>query len=270
MKRLTILLSTLIFISLSESAQTLGTASILNNLFQRNVKSVAELFDRFNGIESHPDIKPDTMSRRNNIFALVNQEIDTNGLSRKDFNNFIYSFANDVVKWGGQLSTSSENTWAEVRCDFEFDRKTLRLTLLLKQEYKPNGNRRWAISGVKGLREGGFYNDDTSSISPADHEIGFITFDDYFNHNRALSAGMRSSTCQIDELSMFLGLLRSEQFKFINTISLKYHVLDIPGYIFTIAQSSRNSDLGGWTITMVKPAGEFDKLDFINNLFGLN
>ncbi|WP_280121800.1 hypothetical protein [Duncaniella muricolitica] len=270
MKRLTILLSAWILIFLHGSAQTPGTTTILNNLFQRNVKTVAELFDRFNGIESHPDIKPDSMSRRNNIFALVSQDINTNGLSRTDFDCFIYNFANDVVKWGGQLNTSSENTWAEAICDFGFNRKAFRLTLLLKQEYNTNGNRRWAITGVKGLREGGFYNNNTSAISPVDHEIGFITFDDYINHNRATSAELRSSTCQIDELSMFLGLIRSEQFKFINTISVKYHVLDIPGYIFTIAQSTRSSEMGGWTITMLEPAGEFDKLDFINHLFGLN
>ncbi len=40
--------------------------------FARNVKSIDELINRFNGTESHPDIAQDSLSRRNNILALFN------------------------------------------------------------------------------------------------------------------------------------------------------------------------------------------------------
>ena len=45
----------------------------LNFLFARNVKSIDELINRFNGTESHPDIAQDSLSRRNNILALFNR-----------------------------------------------------------------------------------------------------------------------------------------------------------------------------------------------------
>ncbi len=242
---------------------------VLDHLFKRNVKTLSELMRRFNGTESHPDIKQDSMSRVNNIYLLVSQDIDHRGMTDEEYMHFVYNFANDVVKWGGNLSTSNGNMWAETKCDFKFNGKTIRLTLILKQETKPNGDLRWGISGVKGLKEGGIYNDKPYSISPVDHEIGFVTFDDYFNSNRQYSAGLRSSTHAIDELSMFLGLLRCDQFKFMDTIEVQYHFLDIPGYIISVSASKRASDLGGWTISALEPAGEFDKLDFLNKLFGL-
>lgn len=267
-KFILVILSTF-FLALRGWGQGKTPDKVLNHLFTRNVKTLSELIRRFNGIESHPDIKGDSMSRANNIYALVSQDIDHRGLSDEEYMRFVYTFADDVIKWGGELNGTTGNMWAETKCDFKLNGKPLRLTIILKQETKPNGDIRWCIAGVKGLQEGGVYDDKTYSISPVDHEINFITFDDYFNHNRKISAGLRSSTHAIDELSMFLGLLHCEQFKFINTAETKFHFLDIPGYIISVASSKRSSDMGGWAISTIEPAGEFDKLDFLNKLFGL-
>ncbi len=254
---------------LSAHSQILASKGTLDFLFARNVKSVNEFVNRFNGIESHPDIPDDALSRRNNILALINPEIDTGGLKKDKFKNLVITFADDAAAWNGRLDIGSENFFAELPCNFRYGSKPFGATLLLRRENSDKGNPRWAIAGVKGLREAGFYSDLFVGISPVDHEMEFVGLDDLFNINRNLVSSMKSQYRPVDELSMFLGLAQNPNFKFINSRKLRLHFLDVPGYIFSVCQSDNKEDLGSWMIDRIGIASDFDKLGYINNLFGL-
>ena len=181
---------------------------------------------------------------------------------------YVTVFAEKSSDWGGRLSLLSDNVWAEVNCTFAIDKKNLPLSILLKQEKKANGQIRWAIVGVSGLTEAGILEDRYITISPADHELNFMSFEDLFNSNASLTPGLRSASKDIDQLSMFFGLSYTGKLKFKSVEKLRYHFLDIPGYIFTVEASNRPEDVGGWRIADIMMAGEFDKMDYINSLYG--
>lgn len=249
-------------------SQTVSNGT-LDYLFERNVKSIDEFINRFNGTEANPDIPNDSLSRRNNILALFNPDMDTNGRNKEDFRKFVFDFADKSVAWQGKINIASENTFMELPCDFSVNRKQFRATLLLKRENDNKGNSRWAIVGIRGLLEAGLYSTKFTGISPVDHEMEFVGLSDLFNLNKRLVPAMTSQYRNIDELSLFLGLIQSPDFKFIGSRDLKVHILDIPGYILSLSKSSKDYDMGSWFINRLDTAGELNKLEYINKLFGI-
>lgn len=253
----------------SAYGQVMTSNNTLNYLFARNVKSVEELINRFNGTESHPDIPADSLSRRNNILALFNPDLKVKELKKDELERFVVEFATAVEKWGGHLDIGDENVYVEVPCSFKTGKRPFKATLLLRRENTEKGSSRWAIAGVKGLRNAGFYSGKFSGISSVDHEMDFVGFEDLFNINRKNIQRVVSRSRNIDELSLFLGLSQSPDFEFVSSDKLRVHFLSVPGYVFSIAQSDKEEDMGSWMIDRLDTAGEFDKLDYINQLFGL-
>lgn len=253
----------------SSYGQVVTSKNSLNFLFARNVKSIDELINRFNGTESHPDIAPDSLSRRNNILSLFNPDIDTGELTKDEFKHIVIEFVTDVENWPGRLDIASDNIFVEVPCDFKFADRPFEATLLLRRETTQRGSSRWAIAGVKGLRKAGFYSSRFTGISPVDHEMEFVGFADLFNTNKKLIPNVMSNNRGTDELSLFLGLSQSHDFKFVAVHRLRIHFLDVPGYVFSISQSLKESDMGAWMIDHIDRAGDFNKLEYINQLFGL-
>jgi len=250
-------------------SQIVNSKNTLDFLFERNVKSIDEFCSRFNGFESHPDIPDDSLNRQNNILALFNPDIDTQGRTKEEFRNLITDFITEVINRQERINIDSENVFIEILCDFKYESNTFHATLLLRREKSEKGNPRWAIAGVKGLQSAGFYADRFAGISPVDHEMEFVGFSDLFNINKKLIASVKTQYRNIDELSMFIGLAQSRDFKFISSNKLRVHFLDIPGYVFSISQSNKKQDLGSWMIDRIDKAGDFNKLEYINALFGL-
>ena len=249
--------------------QVVTSKNTLNFLFARNVKSVDELISRFNGAETHPDIPMDSLSRRDNILALFSPDIDTNGLKKDEFERVVYEFAADAEKWPGKLDIASENVFVQEPCRFKFADRPFDATLLLRRENTERGSSRWAIAGVKGLRKSGFYSDRFSGISPVDHELEFVGLSEQFNNNKKQIPNIISHSRNIDELSLLLGLAQSRDFKLVGCRNISVHFLDVPGYVFSIRQSLKEDDLGSWMIVYLEKAGDFNKLEYINRLFGL-
>lgn len=251
-------------------AQIINAKDELNFLYARNIKSMDEFMARFNGEEFHPDVPDNENKHRNTILSLINRDMNRKGLSEDDFLDMINAFADSASTWNGKLFIDSTDLWTEVKCRFMYQHRAVTVTFILRKETNGSGQERWGISGVRGLKESKIYSDKLINISPADHEIGFMTFDDYFNHNNSKAAGFRTSDRYIDEFSLLVGLLMSEKIKFDSVTSIKYHFLDLPGFIFTVTNSTSADDMGGWQITDIIPAGSFNKLEFINLLFGHN
>ena len=266
MKQIFILLSFLFLSFNLAEAQVTVSKNSLDHAFARNVKSLDEFIARFNGDEFHPDVPDGSLKRITNILSLIDPAIKAPG--KTPAKEYVTVFAEKSSDWGGRLSLLSDNVWADVNCTFAIDKKNLPLSILLKQEKKANGQIRWAIVGVSGLTEAGILEDRYITISPADHELNFMSFGDLFNSNASLTPGLRSASKDIDQLSMFFGLSYTGKLKFKSVEKLRYHFLDIPGYIFTVEASNRPEDVGGWRIADIMMAGEFDKMDYINSLYG--
>lgn len=252
------------------TAQTVVGKSDLNFRFASDVKSLEEFIARFNGDESHPDLQSDSCSRIANICALFDYDALHATFKPEEANLIITDFIEHVISWDKQLSIDDNMVWAQLPCNFTLKSHPFKATLLLQRHTSASGDRKWAIVGVKGLKESHFYNDNNSIISAVDHEIGFMTLDDLFNENTELTPSLRGPDSSIDELSMLIGMALSGNLKLKSTGSVTYHFVSVPGYVFSVREVYNDKyPVSGWLINDLKQAGEFDKLEYINSIFGI-
>ena len=244
--------------------------SSLDAEFLASVKSVNEFMARFNGDERKPSVVNEGDSRRNNILALFDFKIDFAGTSEDEYMAMVEDFIHQVDNWHGRLRLVDADAWAELPCQFAFNKKNLTLTLVMHMESMSEEEKRWTIAGVRGLREAGLYGEGHSVISPVEHETHFMGLNDLFNLNKSLLPSLRPQSREIDELSMFLGLAMCGALQFRSTGELKVHFIDVPGYIFTIEEIGRQGNNSGWLITHLAKADVEQKEQFTLHLFGFN
>ncbi len=265
MKRVTLLIRTVVAVSVIFGALHLNAASPLDRDFNDQVKSVAEMLARFNGIEA----KPGVVGRHDNVLALFDFDMEQR-IPRDSLEELVGDFVNTVEQWNGELRLSDACAWAEATCVFAFNKEKFTLSLILQQETFGEEQHRWAVVGVRGLREAGFYNETRVTISPVDHELHFMSFNDLMNNDYHLAAAMRAINRDIDELSFFLALLHSGTLKFDRVNHLKFHFADVPDFVFTIEEITRPGNNSGWLITSLTRVSAREKQHYINRLYGYN
>lgn len=240
---------------------------ILNKDFAAQVKSIDEFIQRFNGEESHPEVKAD--NRMLNLIALSDYKMDHEELSDSLFKNKILEFVQTVETSNTKIKLTDSNIYAEVEIIVTLSGKTASLFLLLQSQTYNTDRVRWAIVGVRGLEEVGVI--DTKhfyGISPVEHETHFMSIGDIFAHNAPEIMGYRGKDTKIDELSVFmtmamLGIVRISSVK-----NLTMHCLDVPNYVFTINEEGRNGQNSGWLISSITRINENKKTEYLSKLLG--
>lgn len=263
MKRVSLSLSAAIVLSIAFISLHMNAASPLDRDFNNQVKSVAEMLARFNGIEA----KPGVVGRRANLLALFDYDMEKR-IPGDSLKVLVDDFVSTVEEWHGELRLSDACAWAEATCIFTFNKAEVTLSLILQQETFDEDRRRWAVAGVRGLSKAGFYDETRVTISPVDHELHFMSFNDLMNHDHRLASAMRAISRDIDELSFFLALVQSGTLKFNRVDDLKFHFTDVPNYVFTIEDISRPGNNSGWLITSLIRVTEREKQHYINQLYG--
>lgn len=239
---------------------------ILDRDFAAQVKSVNEFIARFNGDETKPEFKSDSV-RRNNLLSLFDFKMPHGGLDDNDFKKLLSDFVTEVAGWNTGLSISSCGTVAEAVCLFKFEGKEKEITLLLQREQTTKGNQRWALTGVKGMESLGLFNEKRITISPVDHETHFISLQDLFQSNHRLIPSMRSKNIEVDQMSFLFGLSVAKKIDFVNIKNLRFHFLDIPNFIIVIEEIGRKGTNSGWLIRHLERADNEIKKQYLNELF---
>lgn len=234
--------------------------------YECQVKCIDEFMGRFNGNESKPDLFVDSLNRRDNILALFDTTMSYGGLSEAEFQSQVLRFVDTVLLWTGRLSITDSGVLAEAKCAVSYHNHNGYVTLFLKREKLESGNLRWAIKGVNGLYALGAYNDKTVVISPVDHELNFISLDDFFQVNQQITPSLRSTDTSIDELSMFFGLTVAGAIDFKMVEAVKMHFFDVPGYVFTVDNIVRQGTNSGWLITQLKEMPDSLKSEYTHKL----
>lgn len=237
--------------------------------FAAQVKSIDEFMARFNGVETNPEVKTDSL-RRDNILALFDYDMPHNGLDDEAFRSLLTRFARTSINSGCKLSLDGHETYAEADCIVKYIGKEQHITLIMVREQTDKGTLRWAIAGLKGLEQMGLYDEKRMTISPVDHELHFMSLQDFFQENRDIVPSMRSVNKDIDELSMFFGLCLAKaiEFEFVN--DLKFHFTAVPGFVFTVEEKGRRGINSGWLITRLLEMHSGDeKESYVKHLFGL-
>lgn len=250
-------------------AQTVLPDPTLEKDFAAQVKSVDEFMARFNGTESKPGVRTDSLSRRDNILSLFDFNIKREGMSFDEFKTKLTDFSNAVCSWNSRLELKDARAWAEVSCTASSNKKTYQITLIMHKESINKEKSRWGIAGVKGLKKAGLYNEKLATISPVDHEVHFMSLTDFYQANKQLAPSLRSKDKKIDEFSMFTGMVIAGGMKFVSVDEVKFHFLEVPGYAFVVEEIGRKGNNCGWLITNFHKLGDKEKEEYINNLFGI-
>jgi len=264
-----VLFACLILAVQSVCAQTMLPDPTLAKDFAAQVKSVDEFMARFNGAETKPDVRTDSLSRRDNILSLFDFSIKHEGVPFDEFKAQLTDFANTVCSWQSKLELKDSPAWAEVACSMAYNKKTYKITLLMQKESIDGSKSRWGIAGVKGLKKAGVYNDKLATISPVDHEVHFMSLIDFFQANKQLAPALRSKKKGIDEFSLFTGMMLAGGLKFVSVDDVKFHFLAVPNYVFTVEEIGRQGTNSGWLITRFQKLNDKEKEEYINNLLGI-
>lgn len=241
----------------------------LSSDFRAEVKSLEEFMSRFNGTESKPGIKDDENSRRNNLINLFNFQMDKGNTNRELVTNRVNEFVDSILINNIKIRLTNAGLWAECVCRMKYQGKEKNLTLIFQNEEYKKERYRWAIVGVRGLKELSLYNSEKYyAISPVEHEVHFIGLDNYLNANPTHAFGYRGLGCKIDPLSVFLTLIRTNKISFELVEKQTFYYFDIPGYIITIDEYSRRGTNSGWLISSFDKVSHEEKVNRLNKLIG--
>lgn len=246
--------------------------------FAAQVKSVDEFIARFNGDESKPGIKADSVrtvvektstQRSDNIISLFDFKMSHEGLDDNMFKKRILDFTRTAVSWDRKLSLQALGTIAEASCLIKYGGKQYTITIFLKRDSTERGNNKWGMAGVRGLEKLGLFNSKRVTISPVDHETHFMSLQDFFQSNRNLVPSLRANDKEIEQMSFLFGLCVAKAINFICVDRLKFHFMDMPLYNFVVEEKGREGTNSGWLITkIIDTPNDNEKKKYYIELFG--
>lgn len=262
-----VLLPTVLFFNFSSSqAQIILKDTYLDIFASTYVKSIDEFMHRFNGDELHPDLDTTRVEnvRLNSILTLF--DLQQFQVRDSTVTKQLISFADTVCKKDICLAFES-GLYAEANCTFLFNQKEVPISLVFVYESVQEDIYRWALTGVNGLVKNHILDTvRTGYINPTQHGVRFTE----------LSAACTDLTKyvsvhkDVDQMSYFLGVLESKQIKYIDCHKVRFHFLQVPGYIFTVEEINRLSNNAGFLISSLKKTERSDKLEYINQLLGIS
>ena len=174
-------------------------------------------------------------------------------------------FCEKVQRGGYRLEMSTEGLYAEAQCLFTKGKSEYDVSVILRYEEVMKGYYRWAIVGAHGLDvEKLLDTTRTGYINPVQHELHFGDLNRAFPHAERFMSRDR----HVDQLSFLLGMTTSGVLKFEGCQHVRYHVVAIPGYIFTVGLQARNDVNSGWLIENLYSVDHQQKIDYVSHLLG--
>lgn len=239
----------------------------LDKDFAAQVKSIEEFIQRFNGVESHPELKGG--DRIVNILALFDNKMNREGLPDSAFKKKVMDFVQQVNASGSKIKLTDDAFYAEAEITANISGKSLSLSIILQSQTYNKDRIRWAIVGVRGLAKAGIIDTEHFyGISPVDHETHFMSIGDIFTHNAPEIIGYRGKDTKIDELSVLLTMTKLGKVRIVCVNQLTMHCLEIPNYVFTINEEGRSGGNSGWLISNVTKINENKKKEYLTKLIG--
>lgn len=240
----------------------------LDKDFAAQVKSIDEFIQRFNGEETHPELKDG--NRTLNLVALFDYKMNHEGLPDSTFKKKVMNFVKHVEESGAKIKLTDDEFFAEADIAANILGKSTSIALILQSQTYNKDRVRWAIVGVRGLTEAGIIDaEHFYGISPVEHETHFMSINDIFAHNAPEIWGYRGKDTKIDELSVFLTIAKMGKVRINSVNKLTMHCLEIPNYVFTINEEGRRGRNSGWLISGVTKIKENKKKEYLTKLFGL-
>ena len=266
MKKVCLIIWIAINTAVDMSAQSFPDMTLSKN-FSAQVKSIDEFIQRFNGEETHPDIK--NGNRTLNLIALFDYRMNHGEMPDSAFKKKIMDFVQHTEECGAKINLTDDDLFAEADITANILGKSASISLILQSQTYNKDRVRWAIVGIRGLTEIGIIDaEHLYGISPVEHETHFMSIGDIFAHNASDIWGYRGKDTKIDELSVFFTIANMREISIKSVDKLTMHCLEIPGYVFTINEEGRSGKNSGWLISTVTKINENDKKEYVTKLIG--
>lgn len=246
-------------------AQIIVNDTFLDKYAATYVKSVEELIRRFNMEELHPDLdttRNDNLRLRSilTLFDLDKFQVKDSAVVRQ-----LVAFADTVCHKDMRLDLDGAGLYAEACCSFLYKQDEVPINLVFVFEPIRDDVYRWALVGANGLIENKILDNSRDGyINPTQHEVRYTELSAACKDlTRFLSANKT-----IDQLSYMLGMLRSEQFVFGACNKVRFHFLQVPGYVFIVDEVNRLSNNSGYLINTLLETDGPGKQKYILQLIG--
>lgn len=236
-------------------------------MYGYRIKGISEFMARFNGEEHTNLVDPNAPDfDRMHLFHVIDANIEPfSGDIRED----IKQFTDSIIQNDIQLSFSSTAWIAEAQAEITYKAKSYPVTLYLQTEEFEQEMYKWAIVGVNGVYEHLLNGTAAGAISPTENEVEFIELESIFQYDIKNIAGYRASYIDLDPLTAFFALAEAGVIKWNGVDKVRYHFLEVPGFIFTVDYFFRDGSNAGWLISGIKPATLTDKQEYYSKMRGL-
>jgi hypothetical protein len=251
-------------------AQQIESHSTREINFVFEVKQIDEFFERFNNIEtslfsSYLNLKYPGFSR--DRYAMLTTLFDKQ--DRTEADNLVTAFCQQVADTlnPAYLDFYNNDWYAEAVCKFLFRGAPIEVKLILKIQTTANGGSKWMIMGAY---SGVFASSDKSPVipgkpdcckflNPMSHATNFISLSRAFNDKMNVSDYLDSGFFTFASSKAFLRELLRDQLKYQYVKEIRYHFLQVPGWVFTVNQYRRKGVHSGWLISSLTRANDDEK-----------
>lgn len=254
----------------SSSAQVVESNSRRELNFVFEVKQIDEFFERFNNDQNsllasyvrlkYPQI---SLNRMSLLESLFNDQVQGSGPEL--IREFCLQVADSTKP--AYIDFYNGDWYAEAVCKFRLNGQMTDVVLLLKIQQEENGGSKWIIVSAfaKRLaltdREVIFPYKATCCkfLNPMSHATNFISLSRAFNDKKNIPDYLDEDFLEYPSSKSFVRAFLRNQLEYLHVKDIRYHFLQINGWIFTVNQYHRKSVHSGWLVSSLKKATEEEK-----------
>ncbi|MBQ8051764.1 MAG: hypothetical protein IJ197_09375 [Bacteroidaceae bacterium] len=229
-------------------------------VFAAQVSLVDEFVHRFNGEEYHPLVQKDSVgARRKNLLFLL----DLARYKSRNDTAFIRAekFVDKVLADSVVLHYADTAWLATALCHATLQGKPVDITLRLRVEHRKGHMYKWVITSAGGdcLSLASPKAHEPFMLMPDDHETNFMSLCRMASETAPYITDFADREARVDALTAFMTLVRYGLLKIDYVSELQFTFFQVPGYVFTIANTDRNTKNTGWLISEITAMPETDK-----------
>ena len=240
--------------------------------FAFQVKQIDEFFERFNGDTStvlqtylQENFPEEALPRKKMMGTLFDQTDESWNPTE------VYAFLDQSCRPENPflLDYYDEDWYAQVECEIAFKGEPSVAILTLKVEKDIDMASRWTLCGVQApFLKSRMSQTQTAFLNPASHGTDFMNLEQMFANKKQL-AGYLPSGYRMDMLTQFLLRMYEGEVEFRAVRDIRYHFLQLEGWLFTVQHFRRKDPNSGWLINQLKLMDQEQKSIYRKNVLHL-
>ncbi|MFT3701382.1 MAG: hypothetical protein QM802_03390 [Agriterribacter sp.] len=260
------------------TAQYSNDAGAREKHFIYEIKQVDEFFERFNDDKDSfirkvyaSYKKKYNIKREDLVKTLFNYE--TNSWNPVIIDSFISYITNK--EHPKLLNFYGKNWYAEANCRFQYEGTEIDVPVILKLDADANNRARWIIESVKknpfppaGNDLKITVKDRSKFIHPASHTNNFIALSKALEDKENLPVYFDESFFRRDNSTAFFATILYNRAQLLYVKSIRYHFLQVDGWVFTVESFPRKSLNSGWLISSLQKITPSEKHQYEDTLLG--